>query len=96
MSGAIIGDIVGSIYEWNNIKTKDFQLFQTNCFFTDDTIMTIATTETLLNGGIADNFIDSYKKWGKFIQQPVMGYFSKNGLIRLSENLTIVGEMELQ
>ena len=36
MKGAIIGDIVGSIYEWHNIKTKDFPLFAPNCFFTDD------------------------------------------------------------
>lgn len=32
MIGAVIGDIVGSIYEWNNIKTKDFPLFAENCF----------------------------------------------------------------
>jgi len=38
MLGAIIGDIVGSVYEWNNIKTKDFPLFREDCFFTDDTI----------------------------------------------------------
>ena len=33
MLGAIVGDIVGSVYEWNNIKTKDFPLFLENCFF---------------------------------------------------------------
>ena len=38
MLGAIIGDIVGSVYEWNNIKTKDFALFREDCFFTDDTV----------------------------------------------------------
>ena len=37
MFGAIVGDIVGSVYEWNNIKTKDFPLFREDCFFTDDT-----------------------------------------------------------
>ena len=31
MIGAIIGDIVGSVYEWNNIKTKEFPLFQDGC-----------------------------------------------------------------
>ncbi|WP_081106388.1 ADP-ribosylglycohydrolase [Streptococcus gordonii] len=36
MLGAIVGDIVGSVYEWNNIKTKDFPLFRKDCFFTDD------------------------------------------------------------
>ncbi len=39
---AIIGDTVGSVYEWNNIKTKDFPLLRKDCFFTDDTIMTYA------------------------------------------------------
>ncbi|KJQ67377.1 MULTISPECIES: hypothetical protein [Streptococcus] len=38
MLGAIVGDIVGSVYEWNNIKTKDFPLFCDDCFFTDDTV----------------------------------------------------------
>ena len=38
MLGAIIGDIVVSVYEWNNIKTKDFPLFYEDCFFTDDTV----------------------------------------------------------
>ena len=32
MLGAIIGDIIGSVYEWNNIKTKDFPLFRKDCF----------------------------------------------------------------
>ena len=38
MLGAIVGDIVGSVYEWDNIKTKDFPLFREDCFFTDDTV----------------------------------------------------------
>ena len=37
---AIIGDIVSSVYKWNNIKTKDVPLFRKDCFFTDDTVMT--------------------------------------------------------
>ena len=45
MLGAIIGDIVGSIYEFDNIKTKDFELFDRECFFTDDTVMSIAVAE---------------------------------------------------
>ena len=38
MLGAIVGDIVGSVYEWNNIKTEGFPLFCEDCFFTDDTV----------------------------------------------------------
>ena len=48
MVGAIIGDIVGSIYEFNNIKTKEFEFFGKNCFFTDDTVMTIAVAKALV------------------------------------------------
>ncbi len=50
MRGAIIGDIVGSVYEWKNIKTKDFPLFREDCFFTDDTVCTVAVADALING----------------------------------------------
>ena len=46
--GAITGDIVGSVYEWNNIKTKDFPFFSSKCFPTDDSIMTLAIAKALL------------------------------------------------
>jgi ADP-ribosylglycohydrolase len=65
MLGAILGDIVGSIYEYNNIKTKDFKFLTDDSFFTDDTVMTIAVADALLKGGTADNFIDSMKKFGR-------------------------------
>ncbi len=42
MLGVIVGDIVGSIYEHRNIKTKDFPLFGRGCRFTDDTVSTVA------------------------------------------------------
>lgn len=74
MLGAIIGDIVGSIYEWNNIKTKDFQLFKDECFFTDDTVMTIAVAEGLMNGGTKNDFIEAMKKYGRLY--PDAGYGS--------------------
>ena len=47
MIGAIIGDIVGSRFEFNNHKTKDFTLFTPKCFFTDDTVMTLAVANVL-------------------------------------------------
>mgnify|MGYP000958017983 FL=1 len=72
MLGAIIGDIVGSVYEWNNIKTKDFPLFREDCFFTDDTVMTCAVAEAIMNGGQKDDFIDSMKKYGRMY--PDAGY----------------------
>ena len=48
MLGAIIGDVVGSIYEFNNIHTKDFPLFSPASTFTDDSIMSMAVAEWLL------------------------------------------------
>lgn len=48
MYGAIIGDIVGSVYEFSNIKTKDFPLFAASCDYTDDTVMTIAVAKAIL------------------------------------------------
>ena len=48
MIGAIIGDIVGSIYEFNNIKTKDFPFFSPDCEPTDDSIMTLAIAKSIL------------------------------------------------
>lgn len=49
MLGAIIGDIVGSRFEWNNHRSKDFILFSAKCFFTDDTVMTLAVAKALLD-----------------------------------------------
>ena len=65
MLGAIVGDIVGSVYEWDNIKTKNFPLFREDCFFTDDTVMTCAVAEAIMNGGQKDDFIDAMKKYGR-------------------------------
>lgn len=50
MIGAIIGDIVGSIYEWHKIKTKEFPFFDSKCFFTDDSVCTVAVADILLHG----------------------------------------------
>lgn len=72
MIGAIIGDIVGSIYEWNNIKTKDFPLYGDGCVFTDDTVMTLAVAEAISNGGCEENFIASMKEYGR--KYPNAGY----------------------
>ena len=77
MLGAIIGDIVGSVYEWHNIKTKDFPLFREDCFFTDDTVMTCAVADAILNGGEEDKFIDSMKKFGGMY--PDAGYGGRFG-----------------
>ena len=72
MFGAIVGDIIGSIYEWNNIKTKNFPLFRRESRYTDDTVMTCAVAEGIMNGGTRDDFIDALKKYGRMY--PHAGY----------------------
>lgn len=56
MYGAILGDIIGSPYEFdeNNIKTKDFPLFKYNSQFTDDSVMTVAVADALLRIGAGE------------------------------------------
>jgi len=69
MLGAITGDVIGSVYEWNNIKTTQFNLYNEKSFFTDDTVMTIAVAEALMNGS---DLVDSMKHWGR--SYPDSGY----------------------
>jgi len=86
MLGAIIGDIVGSVYEFNNIKTKNFPLFSYRSFFTDDTVMTVAIFNALkeCKGNykkLEKNAIKQMQHWGK-------KYPNKSYGARFSEWLT--------
>ena len=56
MLGAIVGDIVGSRFEFNNHRSKDFELFTKDCFFTDDTIMTLAVAKCVAAGYEKGNY----------------------------------------
>ncbi len=49
MFGAIIGDVIGSRFEFCNCKSKSFDLFTSECGFTDDTVMTLAVAKALLS-----------------------------------------------
>lgn len=49
MLGAIAGDIIGSTYEWHNVKTKEFPLFPEGSHFTDDTVLSVAVADALLS-----------------------------------------------
>ena len=71
MIGAICGDVLGSIYEFDNYKNTDFILFNKSCRYTDDTVLTIATADCLLNKG---DFAQYYKKY--FLDYPDRGYGS--------------------
>ena len=48
MLGAIIGDMVGSLYEFHPIKTKDFDIYDNRMRIIDDSLLTIAVAKTLL------------------------------------------------
>ena len=54
MYGAILGDIIGSPYEFNshNYKAKDFPLFSARCRFTDDSVMTLAVAKAFMDAGL--------------------------------------------
>ena len=59
MYGAILGDIIGSPYEWHNKKSKDFPLFSKFSRFTDDTVMTLAVADGFMSAfNNADNYIE--------------------------------------
>jgi ADP-ribosylglycohydrolase len=74
MIGAIAGDIIGSVYEWNNIKTKDFPLFSERCFFTDDTVLTVALADSILTG---EPYLLNLKKY--YFLYPGSGFGSSFG-----------------
>lgn len=67
MIGALIGDTVGSVYEFNNVRSKEFELFCDYSFLTDDSMMTLAVAEILQKKYIynKDKIIDTLKKWGR-------------------------------
>lgn len=60
MLGSIIGDIVGSTYEFANIKTKNFPFFSDKDSYTDDSILTVATADWLLHGGDVAHYYSDY------------------------------------
>lgn len=69
MIGAIAGDIIGSVHEGAGTKTKDFPLFDEECRFTDDTVLTVAVAEKLLRGG---DYVDLFHDY--FHAYPDAGY----------------------
>ena len=79
MYGALAGDIAGSCYEFNNIKTKDFVLFENRfCKFTDDSVMTIAVAKAL-NESKKNNYEDISEQLVKWMHEigkryPFCGY----------------------
>ena len=74
MLGAIIGDIAGSKYEFNNYKNENVELLTKGCFFTDDTVCTIANMDWLLHAKErnAETATEYLRKWTR--KYPNAGY----------------------
>ncbi|KGF71397.1 crystallin [Neosynechococcus sphagnicola sy1] len=83
MLGAIVGDIVGSTYEGKIIRSKDFELFSSKSHFTDDTVLTIAVADSILNND--NNYTQSIKQY--FNQYPRAGYGARFMLWGFSDSL---------
>lgn len=73
MIGSIIGDIVGSVYEFaaTDFKTKKFEFFDEHGSYTDDSILTVATADWLLHGGKVSHY---YSKYGERYPEPMGEY----------------------
>ena len=79
MLGAIIGDIVGSRFEWNNYRAKDFEFFTYECFPTDDSIMSLALAQAVIiskqdHTDLKDNAVECMQRIGR--NYPDCGYGS--------------------
>jgi ADP-ribosylglycohydrolase len=69
MIGAIAGDIIGSPYEFNAIKTTEFPLFDIGCRFTDDTVLTMALADAILHN---EDYVSLMKQY--YLRFPDVGY----------------------
>ncbi len=69
MFGAIVGDIIGSTYEWNNAKREDFELFPPGSRYTDDTVLTCATADAILQ---KVDYGEKYREY--FNRHQIAGY----------------------
>lgn len=77
MIGAIAGDIIGSAYEHSPIKTVDFTLFSPLSRFTDDTVMTVAVADSILQKA---NYAEKYLKYGRMYPNAGYGGYFKQWL----------------
>jgi ADP-ribosylglycohydrolase len=69
MIGAIAGDIIGSVYESHGLKTTQFRLFTADCAFTDDSVLTVAVADCILNG---KDYATTFKQYAR--KYPYAGF----------------------
>lgn len=69
MLGAICGDVIGSVYEMINYKGTDFPLFRESSKYTDDTVLTVAVADAIMNG---KDYAEVFREYAR--QHPLAGY----------------------
>lgn len=74
MGGTISRAMVGSVYEFNHRRTRDFPLFMLEASFLDDTILTVVVADVLLNDG---SYGETFKRYSRVYPKPVGGYGSR-------------------
>lgn len=97
MLGAIAGDVIGSVHEKANTKTTAFPLFAPNARFTDDTVLSVAVADVLLNGGDyctafhdyfhrypAAGYGGTFVKWASERQRSPYGSWANGSAMRVS------------
>jgi ADP-ribosylglycohydrolase len=84
MLGAIAGDIIGSVYEFDPVSSKDFALFTPQSAFTDDTILSVAVAEALLQ---ESDFAATIKRYAQAYPNPMGGYGARFNHWAKSESL---------
>lgn len=95
MLGAMIGDIAGSKYEFNNTFDYDFEMFGEGCDFTDDTICTVAIADAILNGrSYQESLLDWCRRYPS--RKERMAEDSRGGFVLLIRSHIIVLAMVRQ
>lgn len=97
MLGAIAGDVIGSVYEWDRIKTTDFPLFQRKSSWTDDSVLTVAVAQHLLDGedlvGLFHDAVEEHPsagwggmflRWASARRREAYGSFGNGSAMRVS------------
>lgn len=101
MLGAIIGDIVGSRFEGNNYRSKDFIFFTKNSHYTDDTIMTVAIAKAILRSkldrsNLSEKAVYYMRYYGHKYSNHDYGGMFNDCYQQIIQDLIIVLAMELQ
>lgn len=85
MIGAIIGDIVGSRFEFNNHRDKKFDLFTKDCFATDDSIMTISVAKAIMEAdNVASSMVGDENSGAKY--QRILGEWTVKIMQKIGRN----------